>query len=305
MVSQKKEAHKKIEFAFKVQGISTARILEILNRLTSENLHFYAFNVLRNPNQIISFGRRAMKAESQYLDTVYIFNQTAWNDYKYRKKIKTSVPVQGDITSLLPLTVLGAFFLGYLVSYNFGCNPLLPLEFAAIPVALYGIYYLGLTIAELIANLFTSGAYKDRKETFIVAVESKKEKENRVREMLNNLVDEIVRNGGYAQSLIKKRDLKLKEETLEANQKHIKYYTKYFNMGKTILVAAITFFLLLETIRLLQIFYFKFSTVTETQALLYWRIPLLVFSLLGLFLLIRGNSDIERSMRKIKGFVST
>ncbi|MGQ4833784.1 MAG: hypothetical protein ACP6IS_07800 [Candidatus Asgardarchaeia archaeon] len=247
-----------------IQGIPQKEIEELIRLETFENITFS-----KDPSL------KVLRAHSDVLGELYL--QGSWDKKLVMSKEGKIIRTAGEFPvfdvsgegGLIVLAILALFLLGYII-------------------ALVGLWIIG--------NLFTFGAYRWRKNKYILYIELPKDEQqkNKAIRIIQRINDAIIRRGGYVKT--ENQNLIL-DETIAKGKRLYKGY-KWFNAGRYILSAVIVLASILEGGKLILEHYMNYAISSET-AWLFWRYPLIAFALLGLFLLVFGELKIRNTISSI------
>ncbi|MGQ4834395.1 MAG: hypothetical protein ACP6IS_10940 [Candidatus Asgardarchaeia archaeon] len=248
-----------------IQGIPKEKLQEIIQLETLENIKF------RKVRELGVF-----KADSDKLGELYLqkgFNKSIYEENGVIKKKRSSWNIGGfeaiDAEALLIfLAILVIFFIGYVI-------------------ALLGAWIIG--------NLFTLGSYRYRRHKFILYVKPPNIENvdyNAITKTLERISREIFKQGGYVKF---ESTEGISEDILEKSQDLLGKYN-WFNRGEKLIQASLVIAVIFEGAKFLLEHFSSYQIqITSETAWFLWRIPALIFALIGLILMVVSEIKIRRT----------
>lgn len=158
-------------------------------------------------------------------------------------------------------------------------------------------YAIAVLVVWIVGTIFTLGAYHIRIKKYIIEIEEDPKQQKSVEKFINRLISEILKSRGNA--LVYSYEGIPKEITRSIVAMDKNY--RLFFIGRLILNLTIVIIGVIEATKLI-IQYFGILTISSETAWLFWRVPGLIFGLIGLGILLISELKIRNLSKELPSF---
>lgn len=257
-----------------IQGIPKNKLLDIIKMETLEDIKFKKAKIFKMSS-----------ADSETLGTLFL-QEGSWDR-------KLFVDKEGNLITKSSGGA-GPFELSFL---DMSGGEGIIVVILAIIAVFFVSFFIALIGAWIVGNMFTLGAYRWRKNKYILYVIPPKTTDDITRnrkivQVIQRIAEKILNEGGLVKF---DNPEEVPEDILLRSQKLKLGYT-LFNGGRYTITTAIMFALFFETMKyIIDYFSNSYITISSEVAWIVWRYPLIIISLAGLLLLMIGEIKIRRA----------